>query len=53
MKLQFLIYAGEFDSQAGPKTQELWLRRLNFEGKEDFWNQSRQVYWVDQPGSSD
>lgn len=33
MKLPVLIYAGEFDAQDGPKTQEYWLRRLNFEGK--------------------
>ena len=42
-----LIYAGEFDAQDGPKTQEYWLRRLSFLGSEDFWKQSRQVYWVD------
>ena len=36
MELPLLIYAGEFDAQDGPKTQEFWLRRLNFEGKEDF-----------------
>ena len=41
-----LIYAGEFDTQDGPKTQELWLRKLRFEGSEDFWSQSRQIYWV-------
>ena len=41
-----LIYAGEFDAQDGPKTQEPWLRRLNFTGSEDFWSQSRQIYWV-------
>lgn len=28
MKLPILIYAGEFDAQDGPKTQEYWLRRL-------------------------
>ena len=33
-----LIYAGEFDAQDGPKTQEYWLRRLNFSGKEAFWS---------------
>jgi hypothetical protein len=37
-ELPFLVYAGEFDSQDGPKTQEYWLRRLNFEGKDDFWS---------------
>ena len=36
-----LIYAGEFDAQDGPKTQEFWLRRLSFDGDEDFWSQSR------------
>ena len=41
-----LIYAGEFDSRDGPKTQEFWLRRLNFAGSQDFWAQSRQIYWV-------
>ena len=35
-----------FDAQDGPKTQEPWLRRLNFEGSDDFWSQSRQTYWV-------
>ena len=40
-KSPVLIYAGEFDAQDGPKTQEFWLRRLNFAGSEDFWNQSR------------
>ena len=46
-KSPVLIYAGEFDAQDGPKTQEPWLRRLNFEGSSDFWSQSRQVYWVE------
>jgi hypothetical protein len=41
-----LIYAGEFDAQDGPKTQEYWMRRLNFTGSDDFWSQSRKVYWV-------
>ena len=41
-----LIYAGEFDAQDGPKTQEFWLRRMNFAGSDDFWSQSRQIYWV-------
>ena len=41
-----LIYAGEFDAQAGPKASELWLRRLNFDGSAHFWSQSRQIYWV-------
>ena len=36
-----LVYAGEFDAYDGPKTQEPWLQRLQFEGKEDFWSQSR------------
>lgn len=41
-----LIYAGEFDAQDGPKTQEYWLRRLAFDGSADFWSQSRSIYWV-------
>lgn len=41
-----LIYAGEFDAQDGPKTQEFWLRKLNFTGSDDFWSQSRSIYWV-------
>ena len=45
-KSPVLIYAGEFDSRDGPKTQEFWLRRLAFEGSEDFWSQSRSIYWV-------
>ena len=53
MKYHMLLYAGEFDAQDGPKTQEFWLRQLQFEGSEDFWAQSRQVYYVPQPNSSD
>lgn len=49
MQHPFLIYAGEFDSQDGPATQEVWLRGMEFEGSEDFWSQSRQVYWLDYP----
>ena len=45
-KSPVLIYAGEFDAQDGPKTQEYWLRRLAFDGSADFWSQSRQIYWV-------
>jgi len=41
-----LIYAGEFDAQDGPKTQEFWMRKLDFEGSEAFWSQSRDIYWV-------
>ena len=40
-KSPVLIYAGEFDAQDGPKTQEFWLRRLSFAGSDDFWSQSR------------
>lgn len=36
-KSPLLIYAGEFDAQDGPKTIEYWLRRLEFDGKEEFW----------------
>jgi len=45
-KSPVLIYAGEFDAQDGPKTQEFWLRKLTFEGSEAFWEQSRDIYWV-------
>ena len=45
-KSPVLIYAGEFDAQDGPKTQEFWLRKLAFEGSDDFWSQSRQIYWM-------
>lgn len=48
-----LIYAGEFDAQDGPKTQEFWLRGLNFTGSEDFWSQSRQIYWVQNATSTE
>lgn len=41
-----LIYAGEFDAQDGPLTQEAWLRGLDFEGSDRFWSQARQTYWV-------
>lgn len=41
MKQPMLLYAGEFDAQDGPKTQEFWLRRLQFEGSDNFWAQSR------------
>jgi hypothetical protein len=34
----FLVYAGEFDAQDGPKSQEFWLRRMPFTGSEDFWS---------------
>lgn len=36
-----MIYAGEMDAQDGPKTQEFWLRRMTFNGSDDFWSQSR------------
>ena len=45
-KSPVLIYAGEFDAQDGPKTIEPWLKRVQFEGSDDFWSQSRQIYWV-------
>lgn len=51
MKSPFLIYAGEFDSQDGPRGQEYWLRTLKFDGAEDFWSQARQVYWLDTPNT--
>jgi hypothetical protein len=34
-----LIYAGEFDSQDGAVSQEPWLRALDFNGADDFWDQ--------------
>ena len=37
-KSPVLIYAGEFDAQDGPKTQEYWLRRLAFDGSAEFWS---------------
>ena len=43
-----LVYAGEFDAQDGAKTQEFWLRRMDFDGKDAFWSQSREIYWVAQ-----
>ena len=48
-KSPVLIYAGEFDALDGPATQEHWLRRLVFDGSEEFWSKSRQIYWVDDP----
>lgn len=49
-----LIYAGEFDAQDGPKTIEAWLRpMLDFDGVEDFWAQSRSIYWVHNATDSD
>lgn len=47
MNLHLLVYAGEFDAQDGPKTIEPWLREMEFEGKDDFWSQSRQIYFLD------
>ena len=42
-----LIYAGEFDAQDGPATINPWLKRVDFNGGyDDFWSQSRQIYWV-------
>jgi len=40
-----LVYGGEFDAVNGAYSQEVWLKELNFDGMEDFWNQSRQIYW--------
>lgn len=39
-----LIYSGEFDAQDGPATLNPWVRKLNV--TEDFWSQSRKVYYV-------
>jgi hypothetical protein len=41
-----LIYAGEFDSQDGPYTQEPWLRRLNIPDYDNFWGQARSIYYL-------
>jgi len=41
-----LIYAGEFDAQDGPKTIEPWLRKLEIPNYDEFWGQSRNIYWV-------
>jgi hypothetical protein len=49
MESPFLLYAGEFDSQDGAKTQEAWLRGMEFEGSREFWSQSRQIYWNSNP----
>lgn len=48
-----MIYAGEFDSQDGPKTIEGWLRDTPFTTIGDFWTQNRPVYWVPNPDTSD
>lgn len=47
MGLHLLVYAGEMDAQDGPKTIEPWIRAMDFEGKQDFWEQSRQIYYLD------
>lgn len=41
-----LIYAGEFDEDSGPITQEVWLRTLDIPDKEAFWGQARSIYKV-------
>lgn len=41
-----LIYAGEFDQDSGPVTQEVWLRTLDIPDKEAFWGQARSIYKV-------
>ena len=45
-KSKVLIYAGEFDAQDGPKTIEPWLRKVQFEGYDDFWAPGKNIYWV-------
>ena len=52
-KQPVLVYAGEFDAQDGPKSQEHWLRKLQFDGSSDFWKQSRNVYYINQPGQDE
>ena len=49
MGLPLLIYAGEWDTRDGPKTVEPWLRSLYFDGNQNFWDQSRQTYYVQVP----
>ena len=46
MESPVLIYAGEFDAQDGPKTIEPWLRQLQIPNYDEFWGQSRNIYWV-------
>jgi len=41
-----LIYAGEFDAQDGPYTQEPWLRKLNIPDYDLFWGQARKIYYI-------
>jgi pimeloyl-ACP methyl ester carboxylesterase len=41
-----LIYAGEFDAQDGPATQNPWVRKLNVPNYDEFWGQSRKIYYV-------
>lgn len=41
-----LIYAGEFDAQDGPYTQEPWIRKLNIPDYDLFWSQARKIYYI-------
>lgn len=41
-----LIYDGEFDARDGAWTQNSWLKNMTFTNSTDFWDQSRQIYWV-------
>ena len=41
-KFPVLVYAGEFDAQDGPKTQDIWMKLLDLgDETDDFWNQPR------------
>ena len=44
--LPVLIYAGEFDAQDGPGTQNPWLKRLNIPNATEFWSQARSIYYL-------
>lgn len=52
MQSPFLLYSGEFDARDGPATDEPWLRKMQFEGSEDFWSQARQVYYLSYPADN-
>jgi hypothetical protein len=44
-----LVYAGEWDAQDGPATQEAWIRRISLgsqEAYDAFWNTGKALYYV-------
>ena len=51
-ELPVLIYAGEFDSQDGAKTQEMWLRNTQIPDSSGLWDSQRLIYWVPDPSDS-